>query len=241
MSAASSATTTVPTRDRIVEAALRLFSERGTTAVSMRELADAAGVTVPGLYYHFASKADLIREVYRAQGFAQEPHEIELPDPAPVETIIVSEAGREFTRFIGQREFLSLMQGEAVLGDEDALEVGRTLGGVVARALGRRCSAAPTTSHPTPTSTPRPTASPRSSGGCSSSTSGATRRPRITASNSSPGSSPPRSEARRREHVHRVRGEHQPGSTPDHAGRRRLAACSSHRSTAPSSPPRCPR
>src|SRR3954463_15792247 len=93
---------TVATRDRVVERALRLFSERGTTAVSMRELADAAGVTVPGLYYHFASKADLIREVYRAQGLAEEPDEIELPDPAPVETIIVSEAGREFTRFIGQ-------------------------------------------------------------------------------------------------------------------------------------------
>jgi AcrR family transcriptional regulator len=120
--------TAVPTRDRIVEAALRLFSERGTTAVSMRELADAADVTVPGLYYHFASKAELIREVYRAQGFGQEPGEIELPDRAPVETIIVAESRREFTRFIGQREFLSLMQGEAVLGDEDALEVGLTLG-----------------------------------------------------------------------------------------------------------------
>ena len=77
---AAPGTTAVPTRDRIVEAALRLFSERGTTAVSMRELADAAGVTVPGLYYHFASKAELIREVYRAQGFGQEPGEIELPD-----------------------------------------------------------------------------------------------------------------------------------------------------------------
>jgi AcrR family transcriptional regulator len=124
---AAPGTTTLPTRDRIVEAALRLFAERGTTAVSMRELADAAGVTVPGLYYHFASKAELIREVYRAQGFGQEPGEIELPAPAPIEAIIVAEARREFTRFISQREFLSLMQGEAVLGDEDALEVGRTL------------------------------------------------------------------------------------------------------------------
>ena len=66
MSPAPASTTAVPTRDRIVDAALRLFAERGTTAVSMRELADAADVTVPGLYYHFASKADLIREVYRA-------------------------------------------------------------------------------------------------------------------------------------------------------------------------------
>ena len=124
---AAPGTTTVPTRDRIVDAALRLFAERGTTAVSMRELADAADVTVPGLYYHFASKAELIREVYRAQGFGKEPGEIELPEPAPVEAIVVAEARREFNRFIEQREFLSLMQREAVLGDEDALEVGLTL------------------------------------------------------------------------------------------------------------------
>jgi len=124
---AAPGTTAIPTRDRIVEAALRLFAERGTTAVSMRELADAAGVTVPGLYYHFDSKAELIREVYRARGFARTPDEIVLPDRAPVEAIIVAEAGREFTRFVGEREFLSLMQGEAVLGDEDALAVGKTL------------------------------------------------------------------------------------------------------------------
>ncbi len=61
----------------------------------------------------------------------------------------MAEAGREFTRFIGQREFLSLMQGEAVLGDEDALEVGRVLGGLCGAHVGSRCSAAPTTSHPT--------------------------------------------------------------------------------------------
>src|SRR5213079_959125 len=59
--------TTAPTRERIVEAALRLFSERGTSAVSVRELADAADVTVPGLYYHFESKAAVVREVYRAR------------------------------------------------------------------------------------------------------------------------------------------------------------------------------
>ncbi|HXY95051.1 MAG TPA: helix-turn-helix domain-containing protein [Acidimicrobiia bacterium] len=117
----------VPTRERIVEAALRLFAERGTTAVSMRELADAAGVTVPGLYYHFASKAELISEVYRARGFGQAPDEVVLPEPAPVEAMIVTEANQEFTRFLAEREFLSLMQGEAVLGDEDALAVGKQL------------------------------------------------------------------------------------------------------------------
>jgi AcrR family transcriptional regulator len=120
-------TAAVPTRDRIVQAALRLFAERGTTAVSMRELAEAAEVTVPGLYYHFASKADLISEVYRARGFARSPDEIELPEQAPIEDVIVAEARREFARFLAEREFLSLMQGEAVLGDEDAHAVGTQL------------------------------------------------------------------------------------------------------------------
>lgn len=118
--------TAVPTRDRIVDVALRLFSERGTTAVSMRELADAAGVTVPGLYYHFASKADLIREVYRAR-FDRPEAPIEEPEPAPIERLIVEQARRSFRRLVEDREFLRLMQREAVLGDEDALAVQGTL------------------------------------------------------------------------------------------------------------------
>jgi AcrR family transcriptional regulator len=114
------------TRDRIVETALRLFSERGTSAVSMRELADAASVTVPGLYYHFDSKADLVREVYRAR-FASSserpPGAVEMPAPGPVAQVIVEQARREFRGLVADREFLRLMQREAVLGDPDALEV----------------------------------------------------------------------------------------------------------------------
>jgi AcrR family transcriptional regulator len=121
-----SPTTALPTRDRIVDVALRLFSERGTTAVSMRELADSAGVTVPGLYYHFASKADLIREVYRAR-FDRPEEPIEEPEPAPIGRLIVEQARRSFRRLVEDREFLRLMQREAVLGDEDALAVQATL------------------------------------------------------------------------------------------------------------------
>jgi AcrR family transcriptional regulator len=116
--------TAVPTRERIVDAALRLFSERGTTAVSMREVADAAGVTVPGLYYHFASKADLIRALYE-----QRPGRESLApsEPAPVESLIVDQASREFARFVADHDFLRLMQRESVLGDPEAREVGAAL------------------------------------------------------------------------------------------------------------------
>ena len=115
---------TLATRDRVVESALRLFSERGTTAVSMRELAEAADVTVPGLYYHFSSKAELIRAVYQAR-VEREPWTP--PDPAPVQQLIVEQASRELSRFLDDYDFHRLMHREASLGDPDAQAVGAAL------------------------------------------------------------------------------------------------------------------
>ena len=117
----------ISTRDRILETALRLYSERGTARVSMRELADAAGVTVPGLYYHFASKAELIQALYLARGYGTH-EEIELPAAGPVAARIVEQARREFARLVADEDFMRLMQRESVFGDGDALEVGRRLG-----------------------------------------------------------------------------------------------------------------
>jgi AcrR family transcriptional regulator len=48
------------TQERIVDAATRLFSERGYHAVGMRELADAVGIRPASLYNHCASKQDLL-------------------------------------------------------------------------------------------------------------------------------------------------------------------------------------
>lgn len=125
------AATAVPgTRDRIVETALRLFSERGTSAVSVREVADAAGVTVPGLYYHFAAKADLIREVYRANGVQpgwDPDNDFVPPKSLTVTDRIVEQARREFARMQGNEEFLRHMQREDTLGDDDARAVGDSL------------------------------------------------------------------------------------------------------------------
>jgi AcrR family transcriptional regulator len=49
------------TRERILDAALALFAERGYEATSMREIAEQLGITKPALYYHFDSKADIVR------------------------------------------------------------------------------------------------------------------------------------------------------------------------------------
>jgi AcrR family transcriptional regulator len=49
------------TRERILDAALTLFAERGYEATSMREIAEQLGITKAALYYHFDSKADIVR------------------------------------------------------------------------------------------------------------------------------------------------------------------------------------
>lgn len=46
-------------------AAVRLFSSNGYNAVSLREIAKAAGANVGSLTYHFGSKAALLREIYQ--------------------------------------------------------------------------------------------------------------------------------------------------------------------------------
>jgi len=47
-------------QDRILDAAERLFSERGYENVSVRDVAEDAGVTHPLIYYHWGSKRELL-------------------------------------------------------------------------------------------------------------------------------------------------------------------------------------
>ena len=50
------------TRQRVLRVADDLFAAHGFAAVSMREVATAAGVTKPALYYHFRDKEALFEE-----------------------------------------------------------------------------------------------------------------------------------------------------------------------------------
>jgi AcrR family transcriptional regulator len=51
------------TRERILLEAARLFRHHGYAATTLREVADAAGVKAGSIYYHFASKEDILGEV----------------------------------------------------------------------------------------------------------------------------------------------------------------------------------
>jgi AcrR family transcriptional regulator len=48
------------TRERILDVALDLFTEKGFDGTSLREIAERLGVTKAALYYHFASKDDIL-------------------------------------------------------------------------------------------------------------------------------------------------------------------------------------
>src|ERR1043165_5207757 len=51
------------TRMRIEQAAIDLFNERGTAAVSTNHIAEAAGISPGNLYYHFRNKEEIIRTI----------------------------------------------------------------------------------------------------------------------------------------------------------------------------------
>ncbi len=60
------------TRERILDAALDLFIEKGFDGTSLREIAERLGVTKAALYYHFESKDDILLALHmRIHEFGQ--------------------------------------------------------------------------------------------------------------------------------------------------------------------------
>jgi AcrR family transcriptional regulator len=53
------------TRKRIIEAAEKLFAQRGIEAVSVRDITRAAGVNLAAINYHFGTKDALAAEVFK--------------------------------------------------------------------------------------------------------------------------------------------------------------------------------
>lgn len=103
--------------ERLVDAATRLFAERGYPATSVQEIADAAGVTKGGLYHYFRSKAELLHEIYRRLLFQQtyRLEQIAEGDGSPsarlraaAEDVVTSSAGslREVTVFFREMHHL---------------------------------------------------------------------------------------------------------------------------------------
>lgn len=55
------------TRSRIIDAAYHLFVDQGYHGTSMRQIVDAAGITMGGIYNHFANKEAIWKAVFIAK------------------------------------------------------------------------------------------------------------------------------------------------------------------------------
>lgn len=66
------------TRQRIIQAAEKLFARRSFASVSMRQITGEAGVALAAAHYHFGSKEDLFRAVFlrRARDLNRERFEL---------------------------------------------------------------------------------------------------------------------------------------------------------------------
>ena len=65
------------TRKQILDASLRLFSERGFARTSVRDIARGAGITDAAIYYHFASKRDIFEALFEERGITSALSELE--------------------------------------------------------------------------------------------------------------------------------------------------------------------
>jgi AcrR family transcriptional regulator len=85
------------TKEKIMDAAERLFGEYGYTAISLRHIISEAGVNLAAIHYHFGSKEDLLDQVILRKAEPINKRRIELldrfeseasPEPASVEGIL---------------------------------------------------------------------------------------------------------------------------------------------------------
>lgn len=107
------------TKERIIDAAIELFNERGTAAVSTNHLAEAAGISPGNLYYHFRNKEEIILAAYERALSAYDEvwHRAGTEPPSP-DTMLrllgdTFDAQWRF-RFL-QRELTALVQRDAAM------------------------------------------------------------------------------------------------------------------------------
>ncbi|MCX7620996.1 MAG: TetR/AcrR family transcriptional regulator [Acidimicrobiales bacterium] len=118
--------------------ALKLMSENGVHAMSMRRLADACGLNVATIYHYFPSKADLLTEV-----IAQRSYDQLLEQPPPVDRSLAPRARMEqmlswiWTEMAGQDDMWRLLLGESLRGEPEALTSAAELSATFERALKR--------------------------------------------------------------------------------------------------------
>jgi AcrR family transcriptional regulator len=96
-------------RDELLDAALRVFADRGYRHAGVDEIAAAAGYSKGALYWHFAGKEELLQSLLEERIDAPMRDMVALLESAPPDRDMSVEASREFARRLaGEREAVLL-------------------------------------------------------------------------------------------------------------------------------------
>ena len=118
------------TKQRILDAALEVFGERGFRGASVDDVAEAAGVTKGAIYYYFTDKDDLARDLQRTLWGRLSQDALVAYDPARsavdnligcFEAFIVTVRGMSTARRFLRDALLSSTLGSASRDDGDTL------------------------------------------------------------------------------------------------------------------------
>jgi AcrR family transcriptional regulator len=112
------------TRTRILEAAQELFAARGFDRTSIRAIARQVGLTDAALYYHFASKRDLL-EALLAES-SSSPRIAPLHEPPPMDRDEIAELVLEnFFAWLTEHQFVRVVLSQQLLNDPSSVEFRR--------------------------------------------------------------------------------------------------------------------
>ena len=107
------------TIERIIETAIRLFNEGGTSAVSTNHIAEALSMSPGNLYYHFRNKEEIIRAILermisRWEGLYMFPEE-RAPRLADIQELVTRNFWLVWEYRFFYRELSALVQRDPVL------------------------------------------------------------------------------------------------------------------------------
>ncbi len=107
------------TKTRILDAALELFNERGSNAVTTNHIAEALGMSPGNLYYHYRNKAEIVRALFArivaawAENYAFGPNDT--PSVAVVERMLKGNFEIQWQHRFFFRDLTMLLQADPEL------------------------------------------------------------------------------------------------------------------------------
>ncbi len=112
------------TRKQILDASLRLFSEKGFARTSVRDIARGAGITDAAIYYHFSSKRDVFEALFEERGITSALSDLEhvTITEQPLEEVLVAIAVAAQGILQRNKDFMKVLLSEAMSEDPVATE-----------------------------------------------------------------------------------------------------------------------